>query len=605
MTLTPLRQRETGVTLPSQTAEVCIAENAMLKRKICCAILLAVASACASSTMPASNVTIYVADDIILMTGEGETASAVAVEDGLIRDVGELGELQNKFPSARIDETFLGKTIVPGLIDPHMHVLLGGMLYAHPFAPPWPMATPEGMTKGYGSPEAFRARLEEAMAAAPQDDSPIVVYGFHNLVQGSLDRQMLDEVAPDRPMIVWHYSGHDFYLNTAALEMIGATPELAATFHGVDLDAHGHLTGRLYEDAAMFVFAKARAVLFDPDKFSTGINKYFEIVRYAGVTTTADLGYGVFGLALEDQSIASSWSKEEDGFKLYLIPEYRSFQREFGEGAPQAVLDMASGVRAAAAPVLPRVKFFADGAYYSQTMRLSPPGYLSGQSFGTQGLWAIPEGKIAETMRPFTDAGLSVHIHSNGDEAQNSTLDAISSLRASSFSGDFVVEHGGLFAPEQVKRAGENGILLSAASHYVYYMSERYADPLGPARAQWITPLGSLSAEGVVVALHSDAPLAPPQPLRAAGAHITRATLEGGTYEIANALTPYDALESITLDAARVLGLEDEVGSIEPGKRADFTILDTNPLRVPGSDWAEIGIWGIVLDGQQKPLEPR
>lgn len=576
----------------------------MLKRQICIALLFAVASACASSTLPASNVTIYVADEIILMTGAGETASAVAVEDGLIQGAGELDELQKQFADAQVDETFVGKTIVPGLIDPHMHVLLGGMLYAHPFAPPWPMATPDGMTKGYGSPEAFRARLEEVVAEATQDDSPIVVYGFHNLAQGELDRQLLDDVAPDRPMIVWHYSGHDFYLNTAALEMIGATPELAETFHGVDLDAQGHLTGRLYEDAAMVVFAKARSVLFEPNAFSSGINKYFEIVREAGVTTTADLGYGVFGLALEDQTIASSWSKDEDGFKLYLIPEYRSFQREFGEGAPQAVLDMASGVRAAAAPVLPRVKFFADGAYYSQTMRLSPPGYLSGQSFRTQGLWAIPEGKIAETMRPFTDAGLSVHIHSNGDAAQTSTLDAVSGLRADGFSGDFVVEHGGLFSPEQVKRAGENGILLSAASHYVYYMSQRYADPLGPARAQWITPLGSLSAAGVVVALHSDAPLAPPQPLRAAGAHITRATLEGGTYEVANALTPYDALESITLDAARVLGLQDEIGSIEPGKRADFTILDANPLRVPGSDWAEIGIWGIVLDGQPKPLRP-
>jgi hypothetical protein len=574
----------------------------MLKRYICCAILLASASACASTTIPASKVTIYIADEVILMTAEGATASAVAIEDGLIRDVGDLDGLQKKFPRARLDETFRGKTIVPGLIDPHMHVLLGGMLYAHPFAPPWPMATPDGMTKGYGSPGAFLTRLEEVIAAAPEDDSPIVVYGFHNLVQGPLDRQLLDEVAPNRPMIVWHYSGHDFYLNTAAIKMIGATPELAATFHGVDLDAQGQLTGRLYEDAAMFVFAKARAILFDPGKFNAGIDRYFEIVRNAGVTTTADLGYGVFGLALEDQTIASSWSQETSGFRLFLIPEYRAFQREFGEKAPEAVLEMASGARAAAAPVLPRVKFFADGAYYSQTMRLSPPGYMSGQSFGTQGLWSIPEGKIADTMRPFTDAGLSVHIHSNGDEAQTSTLDAISDLRAHGFSGDFVVEHGGLFAPEQVKRAGENGMLVSAASHYVYYMSQRYADPLGPARAQWITPLGSLSAAGVVVALHSDAPLAPPQPLRAAGAHITRQTLEGGKYQVTNALTPYDALESITLDAARVLGLDGELGSIEPGKRADFTILDANPLRVPGSDWSEIGIWGVVLNGQQQPL---
>lgn len=562
-------------------------------------------AACAAppAPLPQSDVTIYVADKVIPMTGEGVTAEAVAVEGGRVRAVGSLGALQAGHPGARIDETFRDKTIVPGLIDPHMHVLLGGMLYAHPFAPPWPMATPEGMTAGYPSPDAFRTRLAEIAAESPQDGSPLVVYGFHNLVQGDLDRHILDAVAPDRPMIVWHYSGHDFYLNSAALDMIGATPALAQTFHGVDLDAEGALTGRIYEDAAMVVFARAKDVLFDPVSFGAGIERYFDIVRNAGVTTTADLGYGVFGLALEDQTITASWSMADDGFRLYLIPEFRSMQREFGDGAPQAVLDMASGARAAAAPVLPRVKFFADAAYYSQTMRLSPPGYLAGQSKGSMGLWVIPDGEIANTMRPYTDAGLSVHIHSNGDAAQAATLEALATLRGEGFDGDFVIEHGGLFSPEQVARAGKLSAMVSAASHYVFYMAETYASPLGPARASWITPLGSLSAAGAGVALHSDAPLAPPQPLRAAGAHITRATREGGTYEAANALKPYDALEAITLDAARVLGLEAEIGSLAPGKRADFTILDSNPLDLPGTEWSEIGVWGVVLGGEPRQLD--
>jgi predicted amidohydrolase YtcJ len=576
----------------------------MLTRRLWIVAAFSWVAACAAPPAPApqSDVTIYVAREVIPMTGEGVTAEAVAVEDGRVKAVGSLEALATGYPGASIDETFRDKTIVPGLIDPHMHVLLGGMLYAHPFAPPWPMATPEGMTAGYPSPEAFRARLAEIVAEAPQDGSPVVVYGYHNLVQGDLDRHIMDAVAPDRPMIVWHYSGHDFYLNSAALDMIGATPALAESFHGIDLDADGALTGRIYEDAAMVVFARAKDVLFDPVSFGAGIARYFDIVRNAGVTTTADLGYGVFGLALEDQTIAASWSMADDGFRLYLIPEFRSMQREFGDGAPQAVLDMVSGSRAAAAPVLPRVKFFADAAYYSQTMRLSPPGYLAGQSKGSMGLWVIPEGEIANTMRPYTDAGLSVHIHSNGDAAQTATLEALATLRGEGFDGDFVIEHGGLFSPEQAARAGELSAMVSAASHYVFYMAEAYASPLGPARASWITPLGSLSTAGAVVALHSDAPLAPPQPLRAAGAHITRATREGGTYETANALKPYDALEAITLDAARVLGLETEIGSLAPGKRADFTILDSNPLDLPGTDWSEIGIWGVVLDGEIRPL---
>ncbi|MBU3919974.1 MAG: amidohydrolase family protein, partial [Alphaproteobacteria bacterium] len=69
------------------------------------------------------------------------------------------------------------------------------------------------------------------------------------------------------------------------------------------------------------------------------------------------------------------------------------------------------------------------------------------------------------------------------------------------------------------------------------------------------------------------------------------------------ALGPYDALEAVTLDAARVLGLENEIGSIAPGKRADFTILEANPLDMPGAAWSDIGIWGVVLDGELRPLD--
>jgi len=132
---------------------------------------------------------------------------------------------------------------------------------------------------------------------------------------------------------------------------------------------------------------------------------------------------------------------------------------------------------------------------------------------------------------------------------------------------------------------------------------EAYEDPLGPGRANRISPLGELSQKGAVVTIHSDAPLAPPDPLLAASRHVTRQMLNGQTYTPEQALKAYDALEAITLDAATVLGLEDKIGSIEIGKTADFTILDKNPLKVDPADWDEIGIWGVVLDGEPRPIE--
>ncbi len=573
-------------------------------------LLTLMLSACANSpsiaeSAGASDAVIYVAAEIVTMERRGGVAEAVAVRGSEIAGVGALAELRRRFPAAAINRTFADRVIVPGLIDPHMHVVLGSLMYAQPFAPPWPMATPEGMSAGYPNHDAFMARLREIVAAAPDDGSPIVAYGFHNLIQGDIDRLALDTITRGRPLIVWHYSGHDLYLNSRALDLIGATPALAETYHGVDLAPDGTLTGRLYEDAGFYAFRRLGAVLFNPDALARGSRRYFEIVRRAGVTTTADLAYGVFGLQMENGAIASSWSMQRDGFRLYLVPEYRSFEREFGSATAAAAVvhEMAEGRRQTAAPVLPRVKFFADGAFYSQTMRLSPPGYLAGQSHGALGQWVIPPDRIAATMRPYLQAGLAAHIHSNGDAAQTATLDALAELRGEGFAGDFVIEHGGLFSPPQVRQAARLDAMVSAASHYAFYMGHLYRQPLGPGRARWISPLGSLSRAGVVVALHSDAPLAPPQPLRAASVQLTRATRDDGPYEARQALTRYDALEAITLDAARVLGLETEIGSLEVGKRADFTILDASPLRTPGAESSNIGVWGVVLDGQIRPIQ--
>ncbi|MEM1434285.1 MAG: amidohydrolase family protein [Pseudomonadota bacterium] len=545
---------------------------------------------------------IYPARAVVTLNRAAPAAEAVAIRRTRIAGVGSLSELRDRFPEARLDRRFRDLVIVPGLIDPHMHVLLGAMLYAQPFAAPWPMATGAGMTPGYPDRSAFRKRLREIVAQAPDDDSPIFCYGYHNLLQGQLNRRDLDAISPERPLLVWHYSAHDFYLNSAALNLIGATPGWAGRMDGVAVDDTGALTGRLYETAANQVITRLSEQLLDPVALAGGLARYFGILRAAGVTTTADLAWGAFDFERESQLIRGNWNRKRTGFQLYLIPEFRALQRIYGEDAAATVQAWADGTEKTPAPVLPRVKFFADGAYYSQTMRLDPPGYLSGQSQGTEGVWVVPPGILRDTVRPYTDAGLAAHIHSNGDAAQTASLDTLAQLRSAGFEGDFVIEHGALFSPAQRQRAAELNAMVSVASHYVHHLAEALREPLGRTRSQWISPVGGLTRAGTVVALHSDAPLAPPVPLLAAARHVTRETISGNRYATAQALTLYEALEAITLDAARVLGLADEIGSIEEGKRADLTVLSRNPLRTAADRWPDIEVWGVMLRGKPRPL---
>jgi len=569
-------------------------------------LVLAYLAACGRPydvTASGEGVVIYPAKTIVTMEAAAPNAEAVAVFEGRIVAVGALDGLLAELPGAAVDDTFEDKVIVPGLIDPHVHMGLSSLQYAIPLTPPWSMATPDGMLRGLPTREAFFQRLTEIEAAAPTGET-VIAYGFHDLVHGNLDRHDLDEVTTERPLVVWHYSSHDFYLNTAALEWAGIDASLHDQFEGVPLGEDGEPTGRVFEDAIPFLLQKIGPILMAPDRLSEGLEGFSGLLRAGGVTTVADLGYGIFGLPLENANIGMNWrSKEHAGYRLYLVPEHRAFLAAFGEARVQVIQEMVGGDRPVPAPVLPQVKFFVDAAFYSQTMRVSEPGYLSGQSVGSQGLWVMQPDEIVPTIQPYWDAGLGVRIHSNGDQAQTATLNALAELRLSQPEQRFVFEHAGLFSPPQVAKAAALNAAISAASHYAFYLGEAYQSPLGPTRGEWILPLRSMSEAGIAVTLHSDAPLAPPLPMRAASVHLQRSTREGGVLTPVEKLDPLEAMEAITIDAAFALGLEDEMGSIAVGKLADFTVMDENPMEVDGAGWPDIAIWGVVLDGELRPLE--
>ena len=546
---------------------------------------------------PPSDVTIYTAKSILTVNADMPTAEAIAVKGGSIVSVGALSGLKQAHKGATVDTRFADKTLIPGLIDPHVHMTLGAMMYGLDFIPPWNMQTPKGTVKGLPDKDSLLARITAFEKSAP--DGPLILYGYHNLVQGDIDRHDLDNITTSRPVFIWHYSGHDFYLNSAAIKLAKLTPALADKFHGVDLDDTGALTGRIYEDAALALFATIGPILLNPAHIEKGYTGYEKLFLQAGVTTVAEMGYGIFSLPLEDKHNAAHYGPD-DPYRLYLVPEHRAFTQAFGADAPAKMHGMSEETRPA--PVLPQVKLFTDAAFYSQTMRLKDPGYIGGQSQGSKGLWVTGPDTLTGTMKPYWDAGLDIHIHSNGDAAQDATLDAFANMDVGQDGQRLIIEHGGLITPEQLARGKNLGIGLSVASHYVFYMGQNYETAIGE-RVKYITPLRSAMDLDIPTTVHSDAPLAPPEPLRAASVHMTRATKEGGISTPSERLTKTQALKAVTLNAAWSLGLDDKLGSIEAGKLADFTVLEANPMDITPEDWADIDIWGVVLGGTVHPVE--
>jgi len=166
----------------------------------------------------------------------------------------------------------------------------------------------------------------------------------------------------------------------------------------------------------------------------------------------------------------------------------------------------------------------------------------------------------------------------------------------------FTFEHVGMMRYDQARALKALGASANVNIYYVWLRGEMYPGVVGTDRAEDLSPLGTLLKAGVPTTVHSDYPIGPPKPLLAITLAMTRIGQSASrTLGAGQTIALEEALRMVTTDAAYVLGIDDKVGSLEPGKLADFTVLERDPHAVKPAAIKDIAVWGTVLGGRVFP----
>jgi hypothetical protein len=243
-----------------------------------------------------------------------------------------------------------------------------------------------------------------------------------------------------------------------------------------------------------------------------------------------------------------------------------------------------------------QVKLFADGAIYSQLMQMKD-GYTDGH----HGEWMTPLQLFSEQVSLYWKNGYKIHVHANGDLGQQMVIDNVAKMQAMSPRVDhrFTLHHMGYFTKEMTAQMAKLGMEASVNPYYLWALADKYAEyGLDKQRAENLVALKLLVDDNIPFSFHSDFSMAPVEPLTLAWAAVNRVSSQGNFLSQNQRIKTYDALKAITIDAARSLNLEKEIGSLVIGKVANFTILAENPMTIDSMKLRDIAVEGVVYKGK-------
>ncbi len=525
-------------------------------------------------------------DSVITMSSdraERALPRAVAVNGGLISWVGPHEEATTKIGQSTKVVRLGSKALLPGFIDAHGHVsyTAAATQLANLASPPVgqvvDIRTLQTLLKQY----IDERNLEpgEWVVGLGYDDS-LLAENRHP------DRDDLDAVSTDHPILLIHVSGHLVATNSRGLARGGINSESKDPAGGIIRRRAGtnEPNGVLEESAAYPIRRYMNEPIKDP---LASVRQAMRVYAENGITTVQDgaaspevvslmRAAGQAGLVDLDVLVYPVGQTNETGVQqAYRFGEYRDRVRVNG------------------------VKLMLDGSPQGKTAFMTEPYFKPphGQASDYRGYPAIPQARVDELISFYLEQKIPVIAHANGDAAADMLINAVRDARPA-HDHRTVMIHAQTVREDQLTLMKALGMIPSYFAAHSFYWGDWHRDSVfGVERASRISPTASTVGRRMVFTIHNDAPIVPPDILRLLWATTNRLTRTGKVLGSEQRISTYDALLAVTRHAAYQHYEETEKGSIEVGKIADLVVLDRDPLAVSSKELLDLEVEMTVSRG--------
>lgn len=518
--------------------------------------------------------------EVISQNAQGDVYEACLIEGNRISAVGTTEEIRKMLNRDAQIVDLHGKTVLPGLIDAHMHLFLYGNTLIHVNC----------KDPVISSVEELLERIREIVAEAPAGKI-IRAFGFNEVMveeQRYPTLEELDAISKEHPIIITRTCGHIGVINSAAMKLAGMNEHTPSPNGGtIEKDANGQLTGRLIENAFLQF---NQHVTYSEEELYKALEKAQDKLLAYGITSVHDAG----GFDADSFRIMQQASKGKQlKLRVYaMIGSLNDCEAFTKTMISSGVVSYTGNEFFTIGPA----KLFTDGSSTGPTIATREPYDSDAENYG---YLQYTEDELYDIFLPAHVKGYQLTVHAQGDKAIEQYLNVIERLQTEHPRQDHRhrVEHLGVCPPDLQERVRTLKVIPVLNPSFPYEFGESYIHNYGK-RTDYMYAAKELIDKEIVVTAGSDAPITTANPFVGMYMAQERVTKKGTPFGQEQRVTLHDAIKMYTINAAYASKEEDIKGSIEIGKLADLAILNTSILDRPAEDLLNVEVEMTVLDGE-------